>query len=283
LQPYLLDRLSVLQSEMNEIWEQLFPFQAGNRKWIAVLLQGYAACLVITVALGALMNAAEGERWWRADRGAKIRAYDGSALDECIWFVFTTLHGVGFGEFMPKGTIGHYLAMATISVGMWFQIGMMAIVMLSQLPCTTRPNLCTVVRQIVKASWLSYVVYMLFIVGVGACMGPYVSPAPSGTNQGVRGSGTGIYWLWCVMHRAPFGDIWPDTPIGRWVTGFVTIISYLYPPFTLAVIAVRRPTMAEHKELIEHINMCPGESLGPGYMLPMSTAAVRDVQLNEQV
>merc|ERR1719198_2295200 len=80
----------------------------------------------------------------------------------------------------------------------------------------------------------------------------------------------GVQWLWTVVHQAPLGDVWPDTPFGRCVTIPAGIISYLYPPYVLALIAIRRPTPTEHAELLAHMNAYPEEAMGPGYIVPAS-------------
>merc|ERR1712187_984084 len=118
-----------------------------------------------------------------AGHGAKIAAEDGSSWDECIWFIFTVLHGAGFGEFMPRYTFGHYLAVFTIGLGMWCQIIMMSIIMLSQLPGQQCHNLIAVISQIVGAVLPSYAILIIFTVVIGAFMGPYVSDAPAGYNH----------------------------------------------------------------------------------------------------
>eukprot|EP00933_Yihiella_yeosuensis_P023965 TRINITY_DN18596_c0_g1_i1.p1 TRINITY_DN18596_c0_g1~~TRINITY_DN18596_c0_g1_i1.p1 ORF type:complete len:260 (+),score=35.20 TRINITY_DN18596_c0_g1_i1:80-859(+) len=254
---------------------KLAPFRTGNRMWVAVLMQGYGICLLSSVALAALLNTLEGEAWMDADRGASQDAKGDSAMDECLWFVFMTLHGIGFGEFMPRDTPGHMIAMLTISVGYLFMIFMMAIIMLSQLPGAKTPSLIGVVTQVASTVWPSYLVFILLIVGCGSFLGPYVSDAPSGFND----YATGIYWLWCVMHRAPYGDIWPNTPLGRTITVPAAMLSYLYPPYALAVIAVRRPSSSEHQQLLEHMNAHPEDAMGPGYIVP---SMAREVQMSQQ-
>lgn len=260
---------------MSDFLWKLFPFRSGNRMWVAVLFQGYGVCMVCAALLAGLLNAFEGERWMEADLGASVRAFGDSALDECFWFEFTTFHGIGFGEFMPRHSAGHAIAMITIAMCYWFMIFMAAIVLLSQLPGAKTPSLCAVASQMASIVWPSYTVFILFIIGVGAFLGPYLSPAPSGYND----YATGIYWLWCVMHRAPYGDIWPDTPFGRTATVPAAMISYLYPPYALALIAVRRPTASEHQQLLEHMNQHPEDALGPGYIVP---SVAREVQMSSR-
>merc|ERR1719265_2083284 len=83
----------------------------------------------------------EGDQWFKADKGAKTAAQGETAWDECVWFCFTTLHGIGFGEFMPRDSTGHVIACATIAMSYWYMIFMMAIVLLSQLPRSKTPSL----------------------------------------------------------------------------------------------------------------------------------------------
>eukprot|EP00928_Gymnodinium_smaydae_P032012 TRINITY_DN23305_c0_g1_i1.p1 TRINITY_DN23305_c0_g1~~TRINITY_DN23305_c0_g1_i1.p1 ORF type:complete len:264 (+),score=31.40 TRINITY_DN23305_c0_g1_i1:85-876(+) len=259
---------------VEEFVYKLYPFRSGNRAWVLVLLQAYSLCVVTTVVLGALLNYAEGEDWFEATRGMKIRAYGNSSFDECCWFIFTTLHGIGFGEFMPQHSAGHLIAMATVSLSYWFSILMMAIVMLSQLPGLKSPGFFKVMRQIGSATWPSYAIYLTITFLIGCTVGDNVSKAPVGTGH--NDWATGVYWLWCVMHRAPYGDIWPNDPWSRVVAASAAVLSYLYPPFCLALIAVRKPTQEEHDELVEHMNQHPDESWGRGYVVPNG---VREVQM----
>jgi hypothetical protein len=257
---------------MDDVLWKLCPFRAGNRTWAVVLLQGYIICLATVGILAFALNFLEGDQWMIGDKGATQRAYGDSALDECLWFTFMTLHGIGFGEFMPRQTAGHLIAMIAIQLCYWFMIFMMAIVLLSQLPGTKSPNLVSIIAHMARIAWPSYLLFTSLILFVGSILGPYLSDAPSGWND----APTGIYWLWCVMHRAPYGDIWPNTPFARAVTVPAAIISYLYPPYVLAVIAVRRPTCAEHSELLEHYALHPDEAMGPGYIVPPTG---REVQM----
>jgi hypothetical protein len=244
--------------------------------WAVVLLQGYVLCLVTVALLAIVLNALEGDEWVIADKGASISAKGQSAMDECFWFTFMTLHGIGFGEFLPRRTLGHFIAALTIMLSYWFMIFMAGIVLMSQLPGIKSPNLPTILSQMVNVVWPSYAVFVALIVIVGSCMGPEISDAPY-MPRSSNNYGTGIYWMWCVMHRAPYGDIWPDTPFGRTITVPAAIISYLYPPYVLAVIAVRRPSSAEHSQLLEHISMHPEEAMGPGYIAPPTG---REVQMS---
>jgi len=249
---------------MDEVTWKLCPFRVGNRAWAVRLFQGYSLCLLIVVGLAMMLNALEGEDWMKADKGQRQRATGRSAFDECLWFVFMTLHGIGFGEFMPEDTPGHVIAMLTVTMSYWCMIFMAAIVMLSQLPGAKAPSLFNVVMQIVNIVWPSYLIFVGIIIAIGFVIGPYVSDAPSGYND----AATGIYWYWCVMHRAPYGDIWPNSPFGRAVTVPAAVLSYLYPPYALALIAIRRPTPTEHAQLLAHMNAYPEEAMGPGYFVP---------------
>merc|ERR1711957_630721 len=114
--------------------------------------------------------------------------------------------------------------------------------------------------------WPSYLIFVLIIVLAGSFLGPYVSNAPSGRND----AATGIYWLWCVMHRAPFGDIWPNSVLGRGSAVVAALLGYMYPPYALALIAVRRPTDEEHEQLLEYLNTKPADAMGRGYVTPPS-------------
>merc|ERR1712093_652383 len=122
--------------------------------------------------------------------------------------------------------------------------------------------------------WPSYAVYLMLTVGVGGMMGPHVSRHHAGHND----SATGVYWFWCVMHRAPYGDIWPNTPAGRTITAVGAIVSFLYPPYVLALIALRRPSAVEHEQLLDYFQEHPEDALGRGYIVPPTG---REIQLTQ--
>merc|ERR1712232_825032 len=195
----------------------------------------------------------------------------------------TTLHGVGFGEYQTVTTKGDYLAAVMVAVSYWCTIFMAAIIMLSQLPGGDPPGIIALISQIAKTVWPSYSVFVGFAFVVGFLVGPYamdgITPDEQckGSCETGRFNAIGVNWLWYVMHRAPMGDIYPDTPFGRVVTVPAFVISYLYPPYVLALIAIRRPTSAEHADLVARIIDRPEEAMGPGYMTPASNA--REMQM----
>merc|ERR1719272_940246 len=165
-----------------------------------VLAKAYILCLVCCFLLACVMNSIEGKRWVEYDlRGEGKRATGDTALDECIWFVFTTVHGIAFGEFNARGVASRLIAMACVSIGYWFCIFLMCIVMLSNLPGEKVPSLYGVTARLVGAVWPSYLVFLAFTVSVGSLLGPYVSADPFGRNEWP----TGIYWTWTVVHRMP--------------------------------------------------------------------------------
>jgi hypothetical protein len=268
---------------MDDYLWKLYPFHQGNRVWAVRLFQGYGLSLLVSAIMAVLLNAVEGDRWKSNDHGQKVKAVGKSSLDECLWFTFTTLHGVGFGEFLPESTPGDWLTSVVVAVSYWCAIFMSAIVMLSQLPGVKPQSLFSMVSQMAYVVWPSYLVFVSLTVCFGFIVGPYImdglsaDPSCNGPCE-KRFNAVGIQWLWSVMHRAPFGDVWPDTPFGRSVTIPAAVISYLYPPYVLALIAIRRPTPTEHAQLLAHMNAYPEEAMGPGYIVPPS--GPRDVQLS---
>jgi len=253
-----------------DVVSKMFPFRSGNRMWIFVLLQGYVCCMLVVLCGGLIINYIEGDTWddiherWGWKDVAKQKAYGDTALDECIWFVFMSLHGMTFGEFMPVSATGHVIVMMVASVSFWFTIFMASVVILSQLPGQKTKHLPHVVMDLVSACWPSYFIYCIAVVGVGSQIGPYLSDAPSGNND----EWTGIYFLWCVAHRSVFGDIWPQKTEGRWATFPFTILAYIYPCYAMALVAVRRPSSEQHQQLLSYMSEHPEESLGPGYIVP---------------
>mmetsp|Transcript_112250 Transcript_112250/g.210511 ORF Transcript_112250/g.210511 Transcript_112250/m.210511 type:complete len:282 (+) Transcript_112250:115-960(+) len=265
---------------MEGFGEKLFPFTVRNRVWAVRLLQGYGLSVAIGAVLAAFLNFNEGDEWMKAaDKGQKVAAHDirvsGTAFDECLWFTMTTLHGIGFGEFGTKSVGGDWIISLVVAVSYWCSIFMMAIVMMSQLPGVKAQSLLTMVKQMAGVAWPSYLIVVILTFIFGFIVGPYmedgISPDPACKGSCEKKFNLlGVQWLWSVVHRAPFGDVWPDTPFGRVVTVPAGMISYLYPPYVLALIAIRRPTPTEHAELLAHMNAYPDEAMGPGYIVPAS-------------
>jgi len=270
------------------ISSKLCPFNSRNFVWAKRLLEGYAFCLFIALLLAGVINILEGEQWMEATKGQKIRHGGQYSFDQCLWFTFTVLHGVAFGDFMTKTTAGDYIKGLAISISYWCTILMMAIVMLSQLPGVKPPSLFRMISQIASAVWPSYFILASLTVFFGHVIGPNmgdgisVDPSCSG-NCEKNLNALGIDFLWTVVHRAPFGDVWPDTPFGRAIVVPAAIVGYLYPPYVLALIAIRRPTVKEHASLLEHMQgPHPEEVMGPGYVVPADARTPEFVQMAQR-
>jgi len=260
----------------NNIWK-IAPFRAGNRAWLFVLLKGYVTCLVGCLVLACVLNSVEGQRWVDYDlRGHGVRAKGKTALDECLWFVFTTVHGIGFGEFNARGVSSRIIAMACVSLGYWFSIFLMCIIMLANLPGEKEPTLYGVMNRMVSAVWPSYLIFICATLMVGSMVGPYVSRDPFGQNEWP----TGMYFMWTVTHRMPYGDIYPDTSFGRTMTVPASILGLLYMPYALALVAVRCPTIQQHESLLGNLRNHPEIALGRGYIVPTG-ADMREVVMQE--
>jgi len=260
------------------VWK-IAPFRVGNRMWLAVLLKAYVACILSCVVLACVINSIEGKRWLVTDVNGKAwsRARgDGAngALDECIWFVVTTVHGIGFGEFVSHGP-ARWVSMVCISLGYWFQIFLCSIVMLSQLPGERIPSLYGATARIVSAVWPSYLVFMLIMIAVGSTLEGYISKHQWNAHL------TGPYFAWQVAHRMPFGDIFPTTPYGRVMTCVLAIMGLLYMPYALALVAVRCPTLEEHENLLGRLRKNPDAALGRGYIAPRDGNNMREIVMQE--
>jgi hypothetical protein len=264
---------------MDDFNQKLFPFSSKNTVWAVRLGQGYFLCVSVAVVMAALLNYSEGEQWMAAqDKGQKvgtntINAHYASALDECLWFTMTAVHGISFGEFGTKSIAGDWIMSVVVAVSYWCSIFMAAIVMMSQLPGMKPRSLFTMLKHMASVVWPSYLIVVLLTFAFGYIVGPYaadgLSPDPAcGGACEKRFNLLGVQWLWSVVHRAPYGGVWPDTPFGRCVTIPAGIVSYLYPAYVLALIAIRRPTTTEHAELLAHMNASPEEAMGPGYIVP---------------
>jgi len=257
------------------VWK-LFPFRSGNRVWVIILLKAYFCCVLLGFCLACILNAVEGKKWLRSTiRGDwGVMARGDTALDECFWFVFTTMHGIGFGEFMARGVAGRLIAMFCCAIGYWFTVFMMSIIMLSQLPGEKAPTLYSVTARMVSALWPSYSVFLALVLAVGAVVGPYVSKDHEGLNEWP----TGMYWTWTVVHRTPYGDIFPDTVFGRTITVPMACMGVLYMPYALACIAVRCPNLEQHREIVGHLRGNPEDALGRGYVQPPEAASNGSLQ-----
>jgi hypothetical protein len=270
------------QKKMDGFAEKLLPFTSSNLIWAMRLAQGYCLCLFTAVVMAALLNFNEGDQWLKGNtKGQKVggnvlKTGGGTAFDECLWFTFTTLHGINFGEFTTKSSAGDTLISLVVAVSYWCSIFMAAIVMMSQLPGVKARSLLDLLKHMASVAWPSYLIVVSITFIFGYIVGPYAAdgisndPTNGSKSQHDKFNIIGIQWLWSVVHRAPYTGMWPDTPFGRTVTVPAGILSYLYPPYVLALIAIRRPTPTEHAELLAHMNAYPDEAMGPGYVVPAS-------------
>jgi hypothetical protein len=247
------------------VWKAA-PFRAGNREWILVVMKGYCFVIITCFVLACVLNSVEGEKWLNSDvRSNHLTAKGNTALDECGWFVITTVHGIGFGEFLPRTAIGRIVASICITGGYWFPIFMMSIVMLSQLAGEKVPSLSGVICRMICAVWPSYAVFVTVVLMLGSQAGDDVS---SDHGFGWQKWDTGIYWFWQVCHRMPFGDLYPNTPFGRQLAIIGGMLGNLYMPYALVCIAVRRYSAEQHRELMENLRTHPEDVLGRGYIAP---------------
>jgi hypothetical protein len=261
------------------VWK-IAPFRAGNRGWILVIFKAYVACLCMCMGLACIINSIEGKKWLHEDVNGKSwsRARGDFALDECIWYVVTTVHGIGFNEFNAHGKAARYVTCLCVSLGYWFVIFLLAAVLLSQLPGERTPSLYSVTARVVNAVWPSYSVFVLFTVVAGSTLGPYVSEDQFDSN----GMDTGVYFAWTVAHRMVYGDIYPDTPYGRGMTIVLAVTGLLYMPYALALVAVRAPTLGEHENLLGLLRKNPDSALGRGYIVPPEAGgSMREVVMQE--
>merc|ERR1719359_2493039 len=147
---------------------------------------------------------------------------------------------------------------------------------MSQLPGEKAPTVCSVLTRMFGALWPSYSVLLSITVAVGSVVGPFLSEhhAPGAKNEWP----TGMYWAWTVVHRTPYGDIYPDTVFGRTVTIPIACMGVLYLPYALACIAVRCPNLEQHREIVGNLRDHPEDSLGRGYVEPPEAASKGSLQ-----
>lgn len=253
------------------IWK-VCPWRSRNRQWIYVLLQAYFTCVFAGFLLACVLNSVEGDKWinrsGRHNGGSShynLHAKGATALDECFWFVFTTMHNISFGEFQPFGSAGRIIGLACISIGYWFIIFLCCIVMFSQLPGEKTPSFLSSLWRMISACWPSYCVFCLIIFLTGSQVGEYLSSDHGFSNNDWL---TGIYFMWQTAHRAPFGDLYPNTGFSRTLTIPMSMLGGIYMPYCVALTAVRAPTMAQHESLLNELRKHPEDSLGRGYVVP---------------
>jgi hypothetical protein len=210
-----------------------------------------------------MLNAVEGDRWLHGNKGNEHIRGD-SALDEIAWFVFTTIHCIPFGEFRAAGVAGRLITMFCASLGYLFAIYLMCIIMLSQLPGEKAPTLCSSVYRMMSALWPSYCVFLSVVLAIGSMVGHYLSRDHEGLNEWP----SGMYWAWETAHRIPFGDIYPDTAVGRTVTIPLAFMGVLYWPYALGCVAVRCPSLAQHRDMMAKLQSEPEDAMGRGYFQP---------------
>jgi hypothetical protein len=174
------------------------------------------------------------------------------------------MHGVGMNDFMPHDVGGRLIGMFVSAFAYWFPIYMVSIVLVHQLPGEKPQGAFGVGERLISAVWPSYFLIICATCYVGAMMGPYVSNDPAGWNEWP----TGVYWLWTVVHRQPFGDIFPNTPVGRAVTVPAAWLSVMYMPYAFALVAVRKPSSSQHESLVAYLRDRPEDALGRGYIMP---------------
>jgi hypothetical protein len=238
------------------------------------LYKAYVLSLLVGTFLATMINHLEGDMWL-GKRGphVAIDAVGNTAIDECLWFVFCTMHGVAMNDFMPRDVGGRLIGMAVSAFAYWFPIYMVSIVLLHQLPGERSLSAYGVAERLVVAVWPSYLLMLGITCYVGAMMGPYVSDDPAGHNEWP----SGIYWLWTVVHRQPFGDIYPDTPFGRAITVPAAWLSVMYMPYAVACVAVRKPTSSQHASLLTHLRDRPEDAFGRGYIMPEGDECGREI------
>jgi len=246
------------------VWK-VFPWTNRNRAWLGCVIQAYLMCNVLGFFLACVLNSVEGHKWVNSSVAHHhVAARGGTALDECWWFVFTTMHGTAFGEFIPRGTAGHWIALACCSMSYWFVIFFCCIVMLSQLPGEKTPTFYSTLCRVISACWPSYIVFAAIVVATGAQVGDDISKAHYGYND----ASMGMYFMWAVAHRMPYGDLWPTTPTGYLAVVPIAMLSMLYMPYAMALVAVRCPSMEQHEALLGELRKHPEDAFGRGYVMP---------------
>jgi hypothetical protein len=254
---------------------------------LLVLIQAYLGFHAFAFVMACVMHSIEHSSWldavssWDEDlNGHGARAKGDSDLDEMYWFCVMTLHGIGFGEFMPRSSLGRIAAAIVCGVGYWVPIYLGAIVLLSQLPGEKMPSLCNTAFRIFKAVWPSYMILLAWTLMFGAIAGANTYDGNRGTSDIENGHRSdnvfgnacqwcaGMWWMFTTVHRQPYGDVYPNNPFSRALTFIAAMLGNFYIPYALALIAVRKPNMEQHQSLLENLRSNPKEVFGRGYTVP---------------
>jgi len=62
--------------------------------------------------------------------------------------------------------------------------------------------------------------------------------------------GIGVYFVWSVFHKVPYGEIYPVTNAGKCLSSLICILGILYQPYIIPLVSIRRPSQKEHQELV---------------------------------
>ena len=63
----------------------------------------------------------------------------------------------------------------------------------------------------------------------------------------------GVYFAWCVVFRSTYGEIIPASTLSRILTALLALVSLLYIPYVLALVAFRRPTRQQYSDFMERL------------------------------
>lgn len=254
--------------------KQLFPFARRNRGWLKVVLQVYALFCAGGLGLAVGISIADGDEW------IKDRDLDPSSRwTLAIWYIWCTFHGTSFGEITPASPVGKLIGCVAATLGYWFLLILLSVVLLSQLAGEQEPTVRSVVGRIAGATWPS-------LLAVFACILVFAALIPidkfdwedegNGTDTGADGSdqamsyGDKLYFCWVVVFRSPYGDIYPEKLVAKLFTSVLGFVGLLWMPYVLALVAVRRPSQLEHDRLVHALAAPDFDTilLGRGYMAP---------------
>lgn len=256
----------------------LFPFAGRNQKWAVIGLQVYLGASALALLLGGLLWAAEGGVWQTAGLGLVDAdgATGGSALG-ALWFGWLTLHGVSFGHLIPLTVAGRVLTLLLLLLGYLVRdVFALAVALLSQLAAEEEPALRPVLQRLLAAAWPSLPLFLLAAGILGALARAAGLTDDSLSELSEAGGSTsallGPYYGWCVALRSPFGDLLPTSPGSRVLTGLLGVLGVFYPPYLLALVALRRLSPERYVALRTALqgDYFDVSLLGPGLLMPES-------------
>ena len=160
------------------------------------------------------------------------------ALDDYVWMMFCTFHGLSFGDLHPMYTFDIIIICFVAFIGYFFVVLLYSQAVLSQLGGEEAPTLFSTPKRMVKVAWPSFVLVQVLILLFSA----FINIADRKEEANDDNFGKTLYMTWVVFHRCPFGDLIPETAGAKFLVGILDIVSIIYQPYIIALVAHDKPS-----------------------------------------